>query len=474
MNVEFKELFGAEIPLIPLREAGRVVCGNAARMEWTDVCEPLGETYVLGNPPYQGGTVQSAEQKADLVCAFEDERVNKYLDYVSIWLFKGAGFVGDGRAQVGFVATNSVSQGNHVALLWPRIIATGVEISFAHASFPWSNLAKGNAGVTCVVIGLAKVGAVRRKRFFEQGSQRTAETINCYLVPDGADVIVEQTNRPRAGLPKMVFGSMPRDGGHLILSSHEAAKLIAARPDAERFVRSYGGAQEVISGNWRACLWIADHDAAEAAMIPEIARRLERVRMVRAASSASSTRKFADQPHRFVQRAHKDTSAIVVPSVSSERRAYVPMDFVGPGTVISNLANAVYDAEPWLFGLLQSRMHMTWVRAVGGRMKTDIRYSAVLVYNTFPVPEISDSQRSTIAAAAVSVLGAREQFSGQTLAQLYDPDKMPPVLRSAHRDLDEAVDALYQSKPFESDAARLELLFEMYEAATRDEEVADA
>jgi hypothetical protein len=223
----------------------------------------------------------------------------------------------------------------------------------------------------------------------------------------------------------------------------------------------------------RACLWIADHDAADAAMIPEIARRLERVRMVRAASNASSTRKFADQPHRFVQRAHQATSAIVVPLHTSERREYIPLDFVGPETVISNAANAVYNAEPWLFGLLHSRMHMTWARAVSGGLETRVRYSSGLVYNTFPVPDISDDHRATLTAAAVAVLGAREQFSGQTLAELYDPDKMPPVLRSAHRDLDDAVDALYQSKPFESDAARLELLFEIYEAATDKERVSD-
>lgn len=297
--------------------------------------------------------------------------------------------------------------------------------------------------MSCVIIGLAPFDAVRQKRFFVDGAQRVAKSINCYLVPDGAAVIVEQTDHSIADLPPMVFGSMPRDGGHLILSVQEAAELVASRPEAEKFVRVYGGAQELINGSWRACLWITDEAADEAAAVPEIARRLERVRAFRAASAASSTRSYADQPHRFVQRAYRATSAIVVPSVSSERRAYVPMDFVGADTVISNSANTIYDAEPWLFGLLQSRMHMTWVRAVAGRMESRYRYSAVLVYNTFPVPAISDADRTKIAGAAVAVLTAREQFSGQTLAQLYDPDKMPPVLRSAHCDLDDVVDALY-------------------------------
>ncbi len=477
MNVEFKELFGAEIPLIPLREAGNVVCGNAARMPWQKVCEPAdgAEVYLLGNPPYQGGTRQSPEQKQDLEIAFEDAAVHKYLDYVSIWLFKGARFVTAHGARLGFVTTNSVSQGNHVALLSQRMRTTGVEISFAHAAFRWSNSAKANAGVSCVVIGLAPRGEVGRKRYFADGAQRVAESINWYLVPDGAAVIVGQTDHSLAHLPPMVFGSMPRDGGHLILSRNEAAELVAARPEAEKFVRVYGGAEEAINGTWRACLWIADKDAAAAASIPEIARRLDRVRAFRAASKAPSTRSYADQPHRFVQRAHRATSAIVVPSVSSERRTYIPMDFVGADTVISNSANAIYGAQPWLFALLHSLMHMAWVRAVAGRMESRYRYSAVLVYNTFPVPAISDADRAKLTDAAVAVLTAREQFSSQTLAQLYDPDLMPPVLRSAHRDLDDVVDALYGAMPFDSDAARLELLFQMYEAATREEPVtADA
>ncbi len=467
MNVEFKELFGAEIPLIPLKETSSIVCANAARADWSAFCDPAGrEVYLLGNPPYQGGTRQSPEQKEDLQIAFGDTKVNKYLDYVSIWLYKGAQFVSQHGARLGFVTTNSVSQGNHVALLWPRLLATGVEVAFAHAPFPWSNAARGNAGVICVVVGLAPVGAVREKLYATTDSRQYAKSINAYLVPNGANVIVHQAKASIAGLSPMVFGSMPRDGGHLILEEHEADALMAAAPETRAWLRRYGGAREAISGRWRACLWIPDDDAEAASAIPEIAARLRRVTEARRASDAASTRAFAAQPHRFVQRAHKETPAIIVPRVSSERREYVPLDFVGGDTVISDLANAIYGAEIWLFGLIQSRMHMVWMRAVAGRLKNDIRYAASLVYNTFPPPELGDESRAMLVERGSGVLKARELFPDLTLGDLYDPERMPDRLRGAHRDLDGAVDGLYQGHPFESDEDRLRVLLELYELRT--------
>lgn len=267
------------------------------------------------------------------------------------------------------------------------------------------------------------------------------------------------------GLPTMVFGSTPNDDGELILNAPERNRLLSAHPGAETLTRRFVGAKELLEGNERWVLWIHDRDVERALSIPPIAERLDRVARYRRRSTRNATVRLASTPHRLGEMRHRDTSAIVVPRHTSGRREYIPLDFVGPETVVSSAANAVYNAEPWLFALLHSRMHMTWVRAVAGRIKTDIRYSAGLVYNTFPVPEISDYQRATLTSAAVNVLTAREQFSGQTLAELYHPDKMPPVLRSAHRDLDNAVDALYEWTSFDSDAARLELLFEMYEAA---------
>ncbi|MBB4662884.1 class I SAM-dependent DNA methyltransferase [Conexibacter arvalis] len=475
MNVEFKELFGAEIPLIPLRESGHVECGNATRMAWEAVCPPDEgrETYLLGNPPYQGGTKQTAEQKADLVYAFENRQINRYLDYVSAWLIKGARFVSAHGAKAGFVATNSVSQGNHVGLLWPHIHETGVEVIFAHAPFRWSNSAKGNAGVTCVVIGLAPSGSVVDKWFHVDGTRRRAASINSYLVPDGADAIVTARDDRVHGFPKMAFGSMPRDGGHLVLGPEEHRALIASHPEARTFIKVYMGSEELLRGRRRYCIWVSDADADEASAIEPLRERFARVRSYRAASSAESTRKAAASPHRFVQVAHKDDPAIMIPRVSSERREVIPVAFTDSGTVISDQGCAVYGADPWLFALLQSRLHTAWVRTVGGKMKTDYRYSATLCYNTFPVPPLGDADKARLTEHTFAVLGARERHAEMTLGDMYLPEKMPADLRRAHEALDETIDALYGlSGP--TDEERLVVLFDMYEGAIAAETVAVA
>jgi hypothetical protein len=464
MNVEFRERFGVEIALIPLKEGGNIVCGNAARLDWAEVCPALpgDEIYVLGNPPYQGGTKQSPGQKSDVAAAFGEYEVNRYVDYVSIWLVKGARYVMATGAQLGFVTTNSVCQGNHVGLLWPWIQTVGAEIAFAHSSFRWSNSAKRNAGVTCVVIGLSRPDVRKSKALYENGRMRLVAKISPYLQADTGGGVISASSTSISGLPPMVFGSMPRDGGHLILEPSDRRSLLHDYPDADRFIRRYMGAAELIRGIERYCLWIADADADAAAAIPPIARRLAQVRVMRLASKATSTKGFANQPYRFVQRAHKDTPSIIVPSVSSERREYVPMNFLDEHTVISNLANAVYDARPWIFGVLQSRMHMTWLRAVGGRLETRYRYSAELVYNTFPVPDLPESTRERLSKDAMAVLQAREEFSERTLSELYDPSAMPEALRAAHIALDQMVDHLYSANGFDSDEARLTALFERY------------
>lgn len=468
MNVEFKERFGADIRLIPLRDTGNVTCANAARVDWDVTCPVTEgeEVYLLSNPPYQGGTKQTNEQKADLVLAFEDREFNRYLDYVSAWLIKGARFVVAHDAELGFVTTNSVSQGNHVGLFWPYIRAAEAEISFAYTSFPWSNSAKRNAGVTCVIIGLASKGKRTTKWLYTGGTRRRASVINGYLVPDGADVIVVASDQRINSFPQMVFGSMPRDGGHLILSRLERDDLLRSYPGASRFIKTYMGAQEFLQGGERFCIWVGEADEAAAAAIPPLRDRFDLVRAARLASKAASTRKAADVPYRFVQVAHRDTTAIIVPSVSSERREYVPVGFLDGTSIISNSAFAVYGTEPWLFALVSSRMHNVWVRAVAGALETRIRYSATLCYNTFPVPELSEKQRELLSERAFAVLEAREHHSDKSLAQLYDPEKMPGELREAHQFLDAAVDQLYRKRPFQSDDERLELLFDLYEGAT--------
>lgn len=469
MNLEFEELFGVELGLIPLKEGGQIVQGNATRMDWLELVQPESKTFILGNPPYLGGTRQSTENKEDLEFAFAGRKINKYLDYVSIWLYKSAEMVDACGARVGLVTTNSVFQGNHVGLLWPHLEDFDVQVSFAHAPFLWSNQARGQAGVTCSIVGLAPKSWTGDHTFLDSGSKKTVRSINRYLIPNAPDVIVHGSRNPLNGLPAMAFGSMPRDGGGLILTRSERDALCSNDPAAQRYIKSYVGSEEFINGSQRYCLWIDDKDRDVAQQIAGLSQRFDRVTASRDASSAASTKAFASQPHRFVQRAHRDGTSIIVPSVSSERREYIPMGFLDSGTVISNAANAIYNAEPWVFGLIQSRMHMAWTRAVAGRMKSDYRYSSVLVYNTFPVPELSEDKREALQAGAFGILDARARFAGKTLAELYDPDNMPESLRDAHRALDETVDHIYRKKPFNSDEERLEMLFALYSEMTNED-----
>jgi hypothetical protein len=466
MNMEFEELFGAEIPLIPLVEAGQVTCGNAARLDWTTLCAPGSvETYVLGNPPYVGSSMQSAAQKRDFIEYFGTSKYPKNLDYISLWFFKGAEYItASGSAALGFVSTNSISQGDHTGLMWPRVLDSGVKVSFAYQSFAWSNSARGKAGVTCVIVGLRSASDAGVRVLYSDGRRQVVDNINPYLRPDPRDTIVHAKRGQVSGLPPMLRGSQPTDGGYLNLTESERCELIQQEPAAERFIRPYIGSSELLSGLSRYCLWIRDDEATVASSMPAVAERLMRVADFRRRGSTTA-QAMVDRPHRFLQRPHKDSPAIIVPRVCSERRDYVPMGFVDGSTVVSDAANAIYDAEPWLFGVLHSRMHMAWVRAVAGRLESRYRYSAVLVYNTFPVPPLTDEDKTDLTRHAVAVLAAREQYPDRTLAELYDPEKMPDNLREAHRVLDGAVDAIYSSKPFASDDDRLRLLFEMYEEA---------
>jgi len=464
MNVEFKELFGHEIQLIPLRDTGNVVCANATRIGWEEVCSAADETYLLGNPPYRGGKVQSDENKGDFVAFFQTQAYPRNLDYISMWFLKGARYVSDYGARLGFVSTNSVCQGDHVGLLWPLVFAEDVEIGFAHESFRWTNSAKGTAGVSCVVIGLERPS--NRQRILYSGSTaRQVAHINAYLKPSSRETIVHAQPRPIfADLPEITQGNRPNDAGHLILTPEGRAALLRVAPEAAQFIKRYLGSREFLNGGERYCIWIPDSDAARAARIPAIAERLDRVRDARGQRGQSAAA-ISDQPHRFDYRVHRDADAVVIPAFSSERRHYIPVGYVSSDTIASNKLYVAYAAEPWVFGLVQSRMHMTWTRTVGGRLKTDYGYSGKLCYNTFPVPQLSEKSRELLTERTFAVFAAREQRSDKTLAQLYDPDKMPTELREAHQFLDAAVDQHYRKRPFQSDDERLELLFDMYEAA---------
>ncbi|WP_435905865.1 DNA methyltransferase [Leucobacter sp. W1153] len=467
MNVEFRQKFGTDIPLIPLKAMGQVEVGNAIRIKWEDVCpnDREAEIYLIGNPPYLGSRNQKPEHKEDLKTVTSKF---KSLDYVSAWFIKGADYIRNSQAELAFVSTNSVAQGEQVGLLWPTVLGDDLEIGYAYTSFKWSNSAKGSAGVTCVVVNLRELSS-RPKILFGDGVSHTVSRINPYL-SEGPDIWIGRRSTPlSSSLPRLGYGSMPNDGGNLLLTDQEKDALLGAAPEAIGYLRKFSGSDEFIKGKTRWCLVIPDEELEEATRIEPISRRLSAVREKREKSTEKSTRVLADTPHRFYFFAHQDTDSIIVPATSSERREYIPIGYLDGGTVISNLASAAYNAEPWVFALLTSRMHMVWTRAVGGKLKTDYRYSNTIVYNNFPVPPLSDALKEELTERALRVLDVREYHSELTLADLYDPDKMPENLRRAHRELDDLVDSIYRKRDFSSDEERLSLLFEMYAKMTEAE-----
>lgn len=461
MNVHFKNKFGEARPTLPLRESGNIVCGNACALSWEQVCPNDGETIIMGNPPYHGFSVQSSEQKKEILDVFTGEDEPKKVDYISCWFLKASRFVKNKNAQFAFVSTNSICQGEQVAKLWPIFLGSCLEIGFAHLSFKWSNSAKGGAGVTCCVVGVRNIKN-RKKIIYSNGKAVTVSNISPYLF-DGPTVYVGKSSKSSSGLPDICYGSMARDGGNLFFTSDEKKQLVGQYPAALKFLKRVYGSYEFIHNVERWCLWIEDQDVELARQIPEIDNRLELVADFRSESKARSTRDYSIYPNRFRQRAYKCAESMIIPRISSERREYIPIGFLGENCVITDLAFAIYNPEGYLFGLLSSRMHMAWVRAVAGRLKTDYRYSSVLCYNTFPVPELTSKQKKELEELSVSIGDVREEYIGKTMADLYDPDTMPEDLRDAHHQLDLAVDRCYRKKPFESDSERLEILFKMYE-----------
>ncbi|QNF95562.1 DNA methyltransferase [Janibacter sp. YB324] len=469
MNTEFKEKFNVSIPLIPLKETGQIQAGNATRIDWDLVCPNDGSTeiYIIGNPPYKGAKTQSAEMKADYPFVFGRRPYSKNLDYIALWFVKGVDYIEGTRAELAFVTTNSVSQGEHVGLMFPMIFARGVEIGYAYTSFKWENNAKRNAGVTVSVISLRN--ASRAPKYLYTGDlQITATNINGYLA-DGENIFVLKRTTPISILPPMSFGSMPNEGGALVLSEADRALLLQGAPRAAKFIKRFMGASEFISSTDRYALWIESSELDEAYSIPEIAGRIDRVEQNRSVSDRPSTKKLAEIPYRFGEVRYKPTNSIIVPSISSERRTYIPIGFLGPDVVISNKGFAVYDAEPWVFALLTSRMHMAWVSAVSGRMRLDYQYSNTIVYNNFPVPPLTDGLKDRLTTVALRVLDVREYHCERTLAELYDPDLMPDDLRQAHAEVDALVDSIYSKRGYETDEQRLSHLFGMYEAMTAEE-----
>ena len=463
MNMTFKKVFGECKPTLPLQDGGNIVCGNATRIDWEEVCpkDEGYEIYILGNPPYLGSTMQSKNQKTDLTTVFSGVTTYKNIDYIGCWFLLGARYIRNANALLAFVSTNSISQGEQVAILWPHIFALELEIGFAHQSFKWTNNARGNAGVTCAIIGIRnKSGS--RKLLFNNGISQVAKNINPYLAM-GKNLIIQKRRLSLSVLPHMTYGNKAVDGGNLILSFGDKEKLIADYPEAKSFIRSFLGSSEFIRGAQRFCLWIEDNDLPLAESITPIKERIKKVKEMRLASRDKGANQMAARSHQFREMKCAKEVSLIIPRVSSERRQYIPIGFLSADTVILDSAFAVYDPPPYIFAVISSRMHMTWVRAVAGRLKTDYRYSSSLCYNTFPFPNISEAKKTVLEDYVFQVLDEREKHPKKTLAQLYDPDKMPKGLRRAHHEMDLAVEQCYRPHPFKNDEERLEYLFKLYE-----------
>ena len=464
MNTKLNENFGVNTKALPLKNITQIVCGNACRIDWNTVCPhtPEEEVFIFGNPPYLGSRRQDESQKKDMELVFKKDFGE--LDYIACWFMIGAKYIKGTKAKYAFVSTNSICQGLQVALLWKRVLQDGLVINFAYKSFKWQNNAKYNAGVTCVIVGLASENIVSKRLLFDIEQCKEVKNISPLLM-DGPTIFVESATTPICKwLPQMNFGNMPADGGKLILSDDEKKELIEKEPKAEKYIKPLIGAEDFINGKRRWCIWLYNEDEKEYLSISEFVKRINELRVIR---EQSSRPQLASIPHLFAQITQPmGMSFIIIPRVSSENRDYIPMGYLDQNNIAGDSCMVIGSNDTSLFGFLTSHIHMIWVDTVGGKLETRYRYSAQLCYNTFPFPKISDEKKKEIESAAENVLITREYYPEKTLAELYDPDKMPQDLREAHARLDDIVESCYPGYPFASDEARLECLFKLYEKMT--------
>ncbi|MDI1362607.1 MAG: hypothetical protein PSU72_11105 [Methylotenera sp.] len=508
MNMRVSEEFGAYFARIPLKATPHIICANALQVEWSGEL-PIFD-YIFGNPPFLGKSNQSAEQKIDLQAVCSEIKNAGLLDFVAAWYVKSVRYIrGDyirgnliiptpeeqskmrgiatddtynklydswvnskpnPKTKCAFVSTNSITQGEQVGALWAWMLAQGIKIHFAHRTFSWSNEVRGKAAVHCVIIGFG-LQDVADKTIYEyvdiKGEPHAvkAGNINPCLV-DAPDLIIEKSRRPICAVPKMTYGSKPADGGNLILTEVERATLLASEPSAEHYVRPYIGSEELINGNGRYCLWLKDASPQLLRKMPLVLARVEAVRQMRLASTDQNTRNWAEKPSEFQTDRQPESDYLALPEVSSELRKYIPIAYLPVNVIASNLLYTIEGAGLYDFGFLCSSMHMAWLRTICGRLKSDYRYSASLVYNNFPWPVLQANIHAPLEACSQAVLDARAAHINASLADLYDPLTMPTNLLKAHQALDKAVDAAYGYKGANTDAARVAFLFERYQQLT--------
>lgn len=471
MNQRLSEAFGQYFVRLPLKKSAKIVHANALRTDWRDVLPPERCSYVLGNPPFVGGKYQTDEQREDLVAVAANVKNAGLLDYVTGWYFQAAEYIKGTSISVAFVSTNSITQGEQVGALWNELFCRGVRIRFAHRTFSWESEARGKAHVHVVIIGFGKEDSPNKRIFDYETNEESptvisAKHISPYLV-EGPNTVIVNRGKPLCCVPEVGIGNKPIDDGNYLFTTEERDEFIRKEPKATKWFRRWLGSDEFINGWERWCLWLGDCPPNELSQMPEALQRVEAVRKFRLASKSAPTRKLAVTPTRFHVENMPQSNFIVIPKVSSERRRYIPIGFMNPKTLISDLCFINTGVGHFHFGILSSSMHMAWVRQVCGRLKSDYRYSAKLVYNNFPWPEsLTDKQKERVEAKAQAVLDARATFPDSSLADLYNPLTMPAKLMKAHAELDRVVDACYRAKPFDSDRERVEILFALYEKLT--------
>lgn len=474
MNMQISNEFGQYFVRLPLKKSAKIVHGNALQTDWGSIVSKNELSYILGNPPFIGKQVQKPEQKADMEKIFAGVTGGGTLDYVTAWYVKAAQYIQDTKIKVAFVSTNSIAQGEQVGIIWGLLFHKyKIKIHFSHRTFKWGNEAKGNAAVHVVIIGFANYDT-NDKSVFEyedikgEAHEIKVKNINPYLV-EGKDMFITTRAKPLCNVPEIIKGSETTDDGHFMLTLEEVNELKAKYPESSKFIRPFVGGGDFINGNVRYCLWLKDAPLNEIRHIPFIQERIERVKNFRLASTKARTRHWANFPTLFSEDRQPTTRYLMFPKVSSERRAYIPFAYVEPEFIINNTASFIPNASLYLFGILESKMHMAWMSYVCGRMKSDFIYSNKIVYNNFPWPEnVSEKQTKAVEKAVEGVLSARKEFPTYSLADLYDPLTMPPVLVKAHQELDKAVDLCYRPQPFINAAKRIEFLFELYEKYTAD------
>jgi len=473
MNQKISAAFGQLYQRLPLKKSPHIHCGNALRMDWKKILPPEQCNYVLGNPPFVGKQYRTKEQWDDLSALLVGNKNAGDLDYVTGWYIKAADYIKGTQIVVGFVSTNSISQGEQVGIIWNELLSRApLKIHFAHRTFPWESEARGKAHVHVVIIGFAAFDSTNKRIYdyeSEKASGTPAKNISPYL-SEGSNTTVKKAKKPLCDVPEIRYGNMPNDGGNFIFTGEQRATFVSKEPNSEKFFRPFIGSSEFINGSCRYCLWLENASPTELKKMPLVMKRIEAVRDFRLNSTAKPTQKAAETPSRFFFVSQPDSDYIAIPEVSSERRKYIPIGFVNPQIIASNKIYILPTSDKFIFGLLTSSMHMAWVRQVAGRLKSDFQYSGSMVYNNFPWPSPTPEQRERVEEKARAVLAAREPHLPPrglgTLADLYDPLSMPPALAKAHAELDRAVEKCYRPEPFDSDRQRVEFLFALYEKLT--------